>query len=256
MSRIFEALRKATHLSPATAPAVTPEPPRPATSAARSAAAPARSARVIGALPRPISVPVRRLDDGLVREVAPLRIHLEAALTDRSPRVVAFTCSQPGEGTSSVAADFATLIATEGRQRVILVDLHARRPMLETRLFGSDSESRAPLSSEGSLALVPMDAEHRAAGYVPSDWAEALIESLAPRADWILLDCPPVLESPEAVDLAALADGAVLVVQAGSAKRPVIARSQDLLRKTGARLLGTVLNRRRLEIPAFIYRRI
>jgi Mrp family chromosome partitioning ATPase len=36
----------------------------------------------------------------------------------------------------------------------------------------------------------------------------------------------------------------------------VLARSADMLRKAGARVLGTVLNRRRLEIPDFIYRRI
>ena len=47
-----------------------------------------------------------------------------------------------------------------------------------------------------------------------------------------------------------------MVVQAGRTKRPVLSRSVDLLRKAGARVLGTVLNRRRLEIPGFIYRRI
>jgi Mrp family chromosome partitioning ATPase len=36
----------------------------------------------------------------------------------------------------------------------------------------------------------------------------------------------------------------------------VLARAVDLLRRAGARVLGTVLNGRRLEIPGFIYRRI
>ncbi|MBI3538877.1 MAG: chromosome partitioning protein, partial [Candidatus Eisenbacteria bacterium] len=67
---------------------------------------------------------------------------------------------------------------------------------------------------------------------------------------------PAILESPEATDFATLADGVVLVVRAGHTKRPVVARAVDLLRKSGARVLGTVLNRRRLEIPDFLYRRI
>jgi Mrp family chromosome partitioning ATPase len=33
-------------------------------------------------------------------------------------------------------------------------------------------------------------------------------------------------------------------------------RAVETLRKAGGRLLGTVLNRRVLEIPGFIYRRI
>jgi len=56
--------------------------------------------------------------------------------------------------------------------------------------------------------------------------------------------------------LAALADGVVVVVQAGRTKRPVLTRSVDMVSRAGGRVLGMVLNRRRLEIPGFIYRRI
>jgi Mrp family chromosome partitioning ATPase len=48
----------------------------------------------------------------------------------------------------------------------------------------------------------------------------------------------------------------VLVVQSGIAKRPVVTRAADLLRRGGANVIGSVLNRRRHEIPEFIYRRI
>jgi hypothetical protein len=36
----------------------------------------------------------------------------------------------------------------------------------------------------------------------------------------------------------------------------VLVRALDLLRRSQANVLGTVLNRRRLEIPGFLYRRI
>jgi len=48
----------------------------------------------------------------------------------------------------------------------------------------------------------------------------------------------------------------VLVIRSGSTKRPVALRAAEMLRKSGVRVLGTVLNRRLLEIPDFIYRRI
>jgi Mrp family chromosome partitioning ATPase len=64
------------------------------------------------------------------------------------------------------------------------------------------------------------------------------------------------LESPDAAVLAEVADGVVVVVQAGRTKRPVLTRSVDLVRRAGGRVLGIVLNRRRLEIPGFIYRRL
>jgi Mrp family chromosome partitioning ATPase len=58
------------------------------------------------------------------------------------------------------------------------------------------------------------------------------------------------------VPLSAIADGVVLVVQAGRTKRPVLSRAVELVGKAGGRVLGCVLNRRQLEIPEFIYRRL
>jgi Mrp family chromosome partitioning ATPase len=84
----------------------------------------------------------------------------------------------------------------------------------------------------------------------------AALEAVSSGYDWILVDGPPVLESPDAASLAVVADGVLVVVQAGRTKRPVLARSVDLLNRAGGRVLGIVLNRRRLEIPEFIYRRI
>ena len=82
------------------------------------------------------------------------------------------------------------------------------------------------------------------------------LDAVASGYDWIVIDGPPVLESPDAATLGAVADGVVVVVQAGRTKRPVLARSVDLMNRAGGRVLGMVLNRRRLEIPEFIYRRI
>jgi Mrp family chromosome partitioning ATPase len=46
------------------------------------------------------------------------------------------------------------------------------------------------------------------------------------------------------------------VIEAGRTKRPVLHRATDLLRNARAQLIGSVLNRRRLEVPEFLYRRI
>ena len=74
--------------------------------------------------------------------------------------------------------------------------------------------------------------------------------------EWVVIDGPSVVESPDAASLAAQVDGVIMVLHAGRAKRPVVTRAVDMLRKSGGRVLGTVLNRRVHEIPGFIYRRI
>ena len=193
-----------------------------------------------------------------------LRIGLEAALPELSSRSVLFQSSQGGEGATTIAAQFATLLAGDARVRPLLVDLHARRPGIGAR-FGIGGTS-APVhgvarasaneADDQTLAVLPLPESIAQRGYVTPDAVRALLASVAGHFDWILFDGPPVLESAEAVELAALMDGVVVVVEAGNTKRPVVTRAVELLRKGNARVLGSVLNRRRLEIPDFIYRRI
>jgi Mrp family chromosome partitioning ATPase len=196
------------------------------------------------------------------REMTGLRISLETALTQRIPRIVMFIASQGGEGTSTVAAQFAQSLASDERLRVLLVDAHVRRPA-----YGRDGSPaaaqparaaprrQAPSSAPGP-DLMPLSEDSREAHAVtPASLREAL-DAVATGYDWIVIDGPPVLESPDAATLGVVADGVIVVVQAGRTKRPVLARSVDLMSRAGGRVLGMVLNRRRLEIPEFIYRRI
>ena len=60
----------------------------------------------------------------------------------------------------------------------------------------------------------------------------------------------------EAIANAKILDVAVDELGRISGQRPVVTRAVALLRKSGGRVLGTVLNRRIHEIPGFIYRRI
>lgn len=275
MTRIFDALRKAqaTHPvapvpPPAAHPAPVAPPPVPVPVAHTRGAAPAHtmaSAVVpagFAALPHIDTVVPARLPEEVTRELAMLRIRLDALLEDRSSRVVMFCSSQSSEGTSTVAAEFALALANDGRQRVLLADFNARRPVLGQR-FGIDADAphaaRRPhlrMAEEPELAILRIDERSVRHGALHPEWARERVAAVSSLYDWVVLDGPPVLESPDSVDIAALADGVVLVVQSGVAKRPVVARATELLRRGGARVLGTVLNRRRLEIPEFIYRRI
>ena len=278
MTRLFDALNKARSAQPAHGPL------SPPVQAATALAPPLRSAiafatpvprKVVHAAAEPAAAPdggVRRrivacggsaeLPTDVEREMTGLRISLEAALTQRIPRVVMFIASQGGEGTSTVAAQFAQSLASDERLRVLLVDAHVRRPA-----YGYDgSPSAVPPArvtprrqaqpDAPGPDLMPLSADSREAhNLTPASLRESL-DAVASGYDWIVIDGPPVLESPDAATLGVVADGVVVVVQAGRTKRPVLTRSVDLMSRAGGRVLGMVLNRRRLEIPEFIYRRI
>jgi len=268
MTRLFDALSKVRSAQPARGPAGPPAPPA-------IAAVPAIPVKVIRPAAERPAAPDDRVHGRIVpfggsaelptdvqREMTGLRISLESALTQRIPRTLMFLSSQGGEGTSTVAAQFAQSLASDERLRVLLVDAHVRRPA-----YGPDGspaaarpERAAPRRQAQSDArspdLMPLSEGAREEhALTPASLRESL-DAIASGYDWIVIDGPPVLESPDAATLGAVVDGVVVVVQAGRTKRPVLTRSVDLMSRAGGRVLGLVLNRRRLEIPEFIYRRI
>jgi Mrp family chromosome partitioning ATPase len=260
MSRIFDAIRKARAVSPEpVAPAPVPEPPRGPVAAMRTPQA--RPALPVAGLPL---AGAPGLSDEDLQQMTRLRVGVEAALQERPTRVVAFVSSQGREGSTTVAHEFAVALAGDDHHRVVIVDANAQNPSLDfdpehgvtrihrrTRLFAP--RGGEPASNLHGWALPD---EIRESGLFRPGAARSVIEGLAASYDWVILDLPSALESTDAPALAAMADGTVLVIRAGRTKRPVLSRSVDLLRKAGARVIGTVLNRRRLEIPDFIYKRI
>jgi Mrp family chromosome partitioning ATPase len=202
------------------------------------------------------------LNEDAIRETTALRLSLEGAVPDRAVRAVMFSSAQSGEGTSTVSLQFAQSLAHTGA-RVLYVDANARHPIC----FAEDSQRYAVLDPRiaspvmagimtPNLAAIPATEEASRAGLVSAGTIRSIVDASMGAYDWVIIDGPPVVESPDSATMAAQLDGVVLVVHAGRAKRPVVTRAVEMLRKSGGRVLGTVLNRRVHEIPGFIYRRI
>ena len=267
MTRIFDALKKAASagspaaMSPRPAP-VPPSPPPAYTT-------PAMRAPVLRTEPSwAACVPIAgglQVPDDVVREMTTLRVAIESALPARGVRTLLFTSPQGREGTSTVALQFLEVLARDTQCRPVLLDANLRRPSLEfdggARVARIAAHLRPTLPGDAAVltpnahALAPPD-EARRLGVFPPAVLRELIEQVGESFDWIIVDGPPVLDSPDAAPLAGAVDGVVLVVEADRTKRPVLVRSADLLRNAGARILGSVLDRRRHVIPEFIYRRI
>jgi len=255
MTRIFDALRKAEGRRP---PEPAPAPPAPAPEPAPGwGLAPSDSPLV----PLPLLGGVDVSEDA-ARENMALRLNLENALAERVTRAVMFLSAQAGEGTSTVALQFAQSLA-QSEARVLFVDAHAARPVCyadDSQRYGMlDPHVASPSLANvmtPNLSAIPVTEEAVRTGIVSAPTIRSIIDAAVGAFDWVVLDGPPVVESPEAASLAAQVDGVVLVLHAGRVKRPVVTRAVEVLRKSGGRVLGTVLNRRVHEIPGFIYRRI
>jgi capsular exopolysaccharide synthesis family protein len=72
-----------------------------------------------------------------------------------------------------------------------------------------------------------------------------LMDRLREEYDVIIMDTPPILPVTDAVVASSLADGVILVVQAGRTRGGEVRHAQEVLEAAHANLLGVVLNRAR-----------
>jgi capsular exopolysaccharide synthesis family protein len=69
-----------------------------------------------------------------------------------------------------------------------------------------------------------------------------LLQEMRGRYDAVIIDAPPLLPVSDAAILAAVADGALLVVRHGETTTDQVRHATDALRQVDARILGTILN--------------
>lgn len=186
-----------------------------------------------------------------------LRANLAYVAVESTTLSIVVTSSVPGEGKSMIASNLAIALS-ESDRRVLLVDADLRRPAI-TGYFGVEGEvglttllvGRAeiddvvqPSGTTGSLDILP-------AGSIPPNPSEllssramaGLVEEFKQRYDVILLDTAPILSVADAAILARLADGALVIADRTKVHRAQLAQTLDSLDKSGAQVLGIVLNR-------------
>jgi capsular exopolysaccharide synthesis family protein len=181
---------------------------------------------------------------------------------------VVFSSCNRGDGASTVALNFALAFAENSMQRVVLVDGNLRNPVLHEH-FGVSRErgvadlihdevrlrdalielkpSRLSLVTAGQPVEKPI-VEFESAGFA------ALLVGLRSNFDLIVFDSSPMIRYPETNVLASQLDGLAMVLQAESTKWEVAQAAKDGLERTGASILGAILNKKQFFIPEKIYR--
>lgn len=184
-----------------------------------------------------------------------LRANLQFANVDKHPRVIAVTSSIPAEGKTMVAINLASTLAEAGFS-VCLVDADLRRPTVAkllgllspvglTSVLINQLELGEVLQHAGSSLYVltsgptpPNPSEVLASSYV-----REVIRSLLDKVDYVVLDTAPVLPVADGSEVAALADGTLLVARYGLTTDTNVKRAAAALARVDAKLVGVVLNR-------------
>jgi capsular exopolysaccharide synthesis family protein len=202
-----------------------------------------------------------------VEALRALRTSLLLSKTRTPPQVLLITSSMPGEGKSMLGANFATILADQQKQ-VLLVDADLRHPSLHFALnvesqtglssllawkspeqTGQNFETAArsvifPVPGVSQLSLVP-------AGPIPEYPAELLASDHMCQAinlwreqfDYIIIDSSPVLPVTDSVILSGMVDFTLLTARHEGVEQQALLRAYSILRSQAAHdNIGIVLN--------------
>lgn len=179
-----------------------------------------------------------------------LAARLELLLAGSQKRTILVTSALDGEGKSTSAANLAVALSQKGRSAV-LVDGDLVRPTA-ARFFGLDERQgfsdvlAEECTLESVLVPVPLPAQPSPAGkltVVPpgklradvsgllaDDRLQATFHALAERADYVIVDSPPLLSVSHAIVISAYVDAILVVARVAELKTSVVT---DLTRALG-----------------------
>ena len=170
------------------------------------------------------------------------------------------TSSSGGEGKTTVTANLAAVLAENGL-RVVVVSADLRRPMLgqllgiqETtkgltsamlgdRDLSSCFESVSLPSGRSMFVLPSGPLPHEPAVLLGSDMFGTVLEQIKKAgADFILVDCAPVLPVSDPLAASRHVDGVIVVALHGKTKEANLAETVERLSQLDADIIGVVLN--------------
>ena len=185
-------------------------------------------------------------------------------MSDLERPTVIVTSADAAEGKTATTVNLARALVAAGK-RVVLVDLDLRHPdihhwfglkndigvtdiLLDRRplneclqyieIDAGESGSRKPLYVLATGPKVDNPAELLGAGRTA-----LMLDALAPQADIVLIDTPPVLLVADTLVIGRMVAGAILVVETKRTPTPAVQHAKDALIRNQTRLLGLVLNK-------------
>jgi Mrp family chromosome partitioning ATPase len=191
--------------------------------------------------------------------------------TVQSPRVVVFAGMDHGNGCSRICTSVAEILARDTLRSVCLVGANFRSPDLSGS-FGEVSHSgladaltrKGPIRTFVRPTRVPRNLWLLPCGTLAADSSSLLafgslrerMEELRAEFDFVIMDTPPLMRYADAIALGQLADGLILIVEAGITRRDETAQTVARLRASKIAILAGVLNKEISPIPENLYRRL
>ncbi|MED3946205.1 CpsD/CapB family tyrosine-protein kinase [Priestia aryabhattai] len=204
--------------------------------------------------------------DPVAEQYRTIRTNIQFSNVDQDIKTIVLTSSGAEEGKSTTSANLATVYAQQGL-KVLLIDADLRKP---TGHYTFRLENHIGLTNvltrQSTLAQAVQESEipHLSvltSGPIPPNPSELLasaqmtelLKEMKEQFDMIIFDTPPILAVADAQILANQVDGTILVVSSGKTEKDAALKSKELLSNAKGKLLGVVLNNRKVEDGNYYY---
>ena len=185
-------------------------------------------------------------------------------------RVLVVTSTQPGEGKTVTSCNLAKMLA-RGGAKVLLVDadlhrtgvahhlgLHDKKGLSELLQGHIGSRDAVLRTNDPNLSLIVGGSPPRnPSELIASERMRVILTHLQQSSvfDWIIIDMPPIMAVSDAVTLARLATGVMLVVGGNMTPKHHVQRTLEQLNGVSCRVIGGVLNNFDTKRNSYYYRR-
>lgn len=197
-----------------------------------------------------------------------IRTNLMFSLATKESSVVVFSSAEPSAGKSTLSANLAIVMAQTGA-RVLLIDADMRKPTQHRNFQLSRTMGLSKIL--GGLATVE-ECLHKDAkpnvdvilsGPTPPNPSEllgsarmtSLLEEMSGKYDYIFIDSPPLCVVADALVLAPMSAGVVLVARHNQTMYEEFGEAIEKVETAGSSLLGVVLSDMRSSVGNYSYGR-
>jgi capsular exopolysaccharide synthesis family protein len=215
------------------------------------------------------SIPIESADNAIMNMLGMLDIiHAERG------SILLVTSPARHEGKTTIAFQTAAALARDKRAKTLLIDADFKHPDLSRRhithtekLTGQPrkgmvdvlvgdvliEEVITPCNGENfDIVCSGTDQVRKQMGFYKKSLRKAF-DALRERYDLIVVDGPGILASVDAALFASEADSVVLVIKAGETRLETINNATSILKKSGIKAAGAILNHRKFPVPRLFY---
>jgi len=186
-----------------------------------------------------------------------LRTNVQSFNLGEELKTLLVTSPSLGSGKSLISSNLAVIFAQSGKH-IILADLDLRRPSVHKNLnLSNDTGITSVLlkpkrslnkllnktATENLTVITSGDLPPNPSELLGSQRMNQLVEELKQKADLVIFDAPPVLPVADAVVMASLVDGVLLVLEPGETTITAARQTVKSLRRVNAKIIGVVFNK-------------